>query len=276
MSYFNGKLFVGGQITDFTPHQDVLMWDDTAWVQVGDGLYTLGFNWVNAMEEYQGKLYVGGSLWMADGYPGQHLITWNGSDWEGFFTDRLTCKNSVNDFAVIDGRLYMAGAFHLTGDDCYYHLLQFDGTSLCAVGRDIEMEAGYYGRQVTGNSSEIYFTSRDTILSGVDIRNLAKWVLANGADTCIQVVNSVHENGDNNVRMSATYDPSTNTLALALPDRAWNGEVVLRVHSSDGRLIVEQPLWFIAGNSRLLLPAIANGHYSGRCGALGSFTFVKY
>ena len=136
---YNGQLVIGGNLTAFPVQQEVRVWDGTEWAQLGTGVDGNGFQWVNSLANFQGKLYAGGVLNTSNGNVGQHLVVWDGTSWGPFFPNVVESTTGVSDMEVIDGRLYIAGAFRFYGDNKNYHLLQFDGTNLCAVGKDLTM-----------------------------------------------------------------------------------------------------------------------------------------
>lgn len=240
----DGVYFIGGNFTQspITPLRDIVYWDGTTWQQVGEGFGHQN-SWVNTMASFQGKLFVGGALFASDGIPGQHLVVWDGEQWNGFFTDRLLCRNQVNDLQVIDGKLYMAGVFQFAGDAHYYNLLQYDGVNLCAVGKDLHAHAGKFALQVRGNSNEVYFTTTNREFAGDTVNFLAKWVLSNGADTCLYAPLSHAEANRASSHLFLKGNPQRGAIVFSLvSDQPSRKGSYVRVLSMDGRLVAEQHL----------------------------------
>lgn len=264
-AYHDGIFFVAGNFTQspVDPDQDILFWNGGVWQQVGEGLGASGFDWVNAMVEFQGRLFVGGSLWIADGNPGQHLVVWDGQQWSDFFQDRLLCRNQVNDLQVIDGKLYMAGVFQFSGDAHYYNLLQYDGESLCAVGKDLTASAGLYATQVRGNSHEIYFSNAHIEYAGDTVNYMAKWVLSVGPDTCISAPLSLLERTLTHAHLFLHGNPQHAVLhfsmvaSTSLPRGSHAALVGL-----DGRLVKNMPLaQYAEGRYAMDVAAVPAGLY---------------
>lgn len=240
---YDGNYFIGGNFTVHPVGQDILYWDDSAWQQVGDGLASSGFDWINAMAEYQGLLFVGGSLWIADGNPGQHLVVWDGEHWSDFFQDRLLCRNQVNDLQVIDGKLYVAGVFQFAGDAHYYNLLQYDGLNLCAVGKDLTAHAGLFAKQVRGNSHEVYFSNEHIAYAGDTVNYMAKWVLSLGPDTCISAPLSMLEHTVSDARIYLNGNPQHETLSFTLVESSpLPGGSRAVLYGVDGRVVKRMAL----------------------------------
>jgi hypothetical protein len=259
-----GFYFIGGNFTQSALFQiqDILYWDGAAWQQKGEGFGHQN-SWVNTMASYQGALFVGGALFTSDGIPGQHLVVWDGEQWNGFFTDRLLCRNQVNDLQVIDGKLYMAGVFQFAGDAHYYNLLQYDGVNLCAVGKDLSAHAGKFALSVRGNSHEVYFTTTNLEFAGDTVNFLAKWVLSNGADTCLYAPLGFPELDQVSGRIFLKGNPQRGAIefSLASSEPLSKGSYAT-VLSMDGRLMADQSLSNDGGSDHFIdMTAHGSGLY---------------
>lgn len=244
LEYHGGTFFTAGNFTQapVDPDQDILMWDGTTWQPVGNGIGSQN-SWINAIRSFQGRLFVGGALFLHDGNPGQHLLVWDGLNWSGFFTDRLLCRNQVNDLQVINGKLYMAGVFQFADDPYYYNLLQYDGINLCAVGKDLQAHAGKFAMQVRGNSNEVYFSTTNLVFAGDTVNYLAKWVLSNGADTCLYAPLGLHEDIISDAHLFLHGNPQREKVEFSIVAKTpvAAGSYV-RITSLDGRVVRELTL----------------------------------
>jgi hypothetical protein len=242
VAYYNGTFFVAGNFTQspFTPNQDILYWDGAAWQMVGTGLGAQN-SWINTMASFQGRLFVGGALLIGDGNPGQNLVVWDGQVWSDFYQDRLLCRNQVNDLQVIDGKLYIAGVFEFAGDNHYYNLLQYDGVDLCAVGKDLTMHGGKLAREVRGNSHEVYFSTDHEVFAGDTVNYLAKWVLNNGADTCIQAILGIPDPVAVETMLQAWFTADGN-LTVLLPEGTTTTVTTIEIFDPRGRSVFTQRL----------------------------------
>ena len=208
---YQGALIIGGNLTGMPIAQDVLEWSGSDWQQLGNGLHGAANGFINAMAEFGGLLYVGGAYWTSDGAPSQNIVIWDGINWLPFMPGIVVATTQVLDMKVIDNKLYIAGSFHFTGDNNkYYHLLQYDGTHLCAVGSLPTFAGNQTALEVTGNSAEVYFSDYATVLGSDTVNLFAHWVLADGADTCVQVIAGVSEN--TNMAHAEIYPNPANTI----------------------------------------------------------------
>ena len=106
LGFYRGDLIAGGSFTrcGTTDCAYVARWDGTSWTALGAGIDRAQFANVSAIEEYEGRLVVGG--WFGAATPG--LAAWDGATWAPLAGVPVA---NVQDLLVMDGRLYIAGAF---------------------------------------------------------------------------------------------------------------------------------------------------------------------
>lgn len=120
LTIYNNDLYAAGAFFG-NPYNCIAKWNGTNW----SPLTSTGINLVNNLL-YHGvesglvwnnELLVGGHFLNADGLPNtQHLAKWNGASWSAFVEgDVPVSSNSINDFKVYNGELYVAGEFDQIG-----------------------------------------------------------------------------------------------------------------------------------------------------------------
>jgi hypothetical protein len=88
LAVYQGDLYVGGQIAlaPGNPGQNIMRWDGTQFHALGQGVQwwlgnTTAIASVLALEEHNGKLFVGGGYRAAGGIEALGLATWDGTEW---------------------------------------------------------------------------------------------------------------------------------------------------------------------------------------------------
>ncbi|MBN2211737.1 MAG: hypothetical protein JW709_10120 [Sedimentisphaerales bacterium] len=129
---YNGNLIAGAL-------GKVYSWDGATWTQLGaSSLFLESFDpiGVQALEVYNGDLYVGGSIYVGGLPPFQTGVgvgRWNGSAWETLdATSSWLLGRNVYDMAVYDGKLFVSGGhFYSYGPEgpILRSLVSWDGSS---------------------------------------------------------------------------------------------------------------------------------------------------
>lgn len=136
----NGQLVITGNInTDVGNDVFVLQGDD--WVPLGGGL--VGWNsFGKRLTEYQGDLYVGGGMSMADGDVGQNIVRWDGSQWHPVGSglqvqlNNFGAYGTVEDMLVHQDELFVCGGFRYAGGIYAKCVARWNGSQWCSVGGD--------------------------------------------------------------------------------------------------------------------------------------------
>src|ERR1044072_3895928 len=78
---YQGQMYFGGLFYNTSNNiWRIARWDGLVWNDVGGGI-TGSIASANCMEEYNGELYVGGYMEVAQGNPGDFIARWNGTAW---------------------------------------------------------------------------------------------------------------------------------------------------------------------------------------------------
>lgn len=276
--YYQGHYYFGGNFTppDFIA-EDIVMRDGNNWASVGGGVAGAADAWLTGMQVYQNKLFVCGTFWSM-GNPSRNIMMWNGTSWEGFFPNLVFCMSGIcNDMRLIDGKLYFAGAFIFTGDNKAYNLLIYDGETLCGVGSSglgLDMKQAY---QVVGDAQSIYFNTDARMLSGDTVNYIAKWVVANGPDTCIAIPVGMREL-DAGRPLCVYPNPARDVITVQLPCGERNAGVSVVIRDALGQEVLRATVReYPRGEVVVDVHALPKGSYFGRVMGSSSqaFRFLK-
>ena len=129
LGFFRGDLIAGGRFRHYqgAPCGYVARWSGTTWEPIGSGIDQNEYMGVSAIEEYGDRLVVGGWFSSCGFVPSPGLAAWDGSAWSALAGAPAAY---VNDLMVMDGKLYVAGAF--AGD--YASVAQWDGATWTSHG----------------------------------------------------------------------------------------------------------------------------------------------
>ncbi len=184
---YQGNIVVGGELNPVGLGNDLIQFDGTNWVNVGDGLLD-GVGAVTCLAVYHDELYVGGGLYVGAGSPAHGLVRWNGTEWRdvgGSMRDiygTTEYNASASSLLVNDDKLLVGGAFGYAGT---LHANQFaiwDGQKWCATGDSI----GHKVESMAFYHDTLFITCGDS-LNGEPANYVARWVGGAFEQICEQV-----------------------------------------------------------------------------------------
>lgn len=193
MTILNNELYVGGAFDSIVgiPVNSLGKYDGQAWSAVHNLPRFLpdDINFVNAIAEYSGELYVGGNFHDLDTI--NDLVKWNGSAWEG--VSGFEEPSGIIDMIVYKGQLYVSGDFHFIGDGVQngYDIVRYDGVHWHDVGGGVL--GGQIDKMVT-DGNYLYVAGGFNYAGSISCKNLARW---DGNQWCSY--NSVFDNKVNAV-----------------------------------------------------------------------------
>ncbi len=225
--WYNGKLIVGG---DFSyaggptvwsiPHTgNLAAWDSlNGWSSITP-LNNPDFR-VNAIQEYQGNLFIGGEFVTVNNISCRRIAKWNGISWSnvgGGFAGNCY----VNCMAVYHNQLYVGGAIGLPNgpNSYYYNIARWNGIQWDSVGgktnfdvmalavdtvRDVLYAAGGF-RQVGGTTAYGIAMWNDTIWSPVGSGTDTLW-----GTQCLAIYNGELYAGGANITITSQGDTLRN------------------------------------------------------------------
>lgn len=143
LSVINGELYAGGDFykSGSTILHGIAKWNGSSWQALGGGLAGCAFcpYTVYSIEEYNGKVAVGGNFIAIGTDTVNNIALWNGSSWEGLDGGLIVPTNSfagiVWDMLADNSDLYVAGRFTITDSGLYVRgIARWDGNSWHNLG----------------------------------------------------------------------------------------------------------------------------------------------
>lgn len=132
LTLYEGVLVAAVYSHDAVDSSFVATWDGNSWHSLG------GLNgYVNAMEEFQGLLYVGGSFDTAGGVPAKGIAAWNGTVWTsvgGGVEGGVSSTGRVMALAVDGTTLVAGGDFVSAGGVPAVNVARWNGTAWGSLG----------------------------------------------------------------------------------------------------------------------------------------------
>lgn len=126
---YNDKLYMGGLSPDVND-QDLLVYEDGEWSQVGPGIPGL-FTVIRQLQVFNEELYIGGQIIQAEGNPSNGIIRWDGTDFMGL--DGGINTSEIFDLEVFEDALIVSGAFSMAGNLAVNGIARWDGAQWCAL-----------------------------------------------------------------------------------------------------------------------------------------------
>lgn len=235
---YNGDIVVCGTFF-LNGLKDVMRFDGTDWLPLGEGLH--GDNAVTALQEYNGDLYISGTIDINAGNAGHAIVRWDGQEFHGLGIGPQLIYNSyqylyrVNSMTVHRGKLIAGGGFQYANLVPASMVAAWDGTEWCGVGGYTEGEV----LSVTVFQDTLWAGcwGGDGTFNGQDMNGVAKYVWPEYADTCSDgTIGIADRGGPQPVRVWPT--PANATLHMAWgAERTQEAEWVLR--NAQGELVLQ-------------------------------------
>ena len=186
---YQGDMYFGGLFYNNSNNiWRIARWDGTSWNGVGAGI-TGSICGVQCMEEYNGDLYVGGYMELAQGNPGNHIARWDGTTWTqvggGMFGGQVFNMQAFN------GDLWAVGQFGYAGGVPATYIARYDGLNWCSVG---EFDNAITGIEV--HNGELYIGGNFWTADGDSVNKVVKWIGGNFADSCGHLNTAIPETSD--------------------------------------------------------------------------------
>lgn len=167
--FLNGLLIIGGNFFDSTNlGVDIAYLDSSGYHTMGHRLHG-GFSTIHAMALYRGELYIAGYFTQADGNEGDHIMKWNGAQWEdvGGGTDSwILCMK------VYEDELYVGGVFEYAGGIHTGNLAKWTGSQWSAVTPSIISFAIY---DIQFYNNQLYIGGGFPVIDSLVVNNIAKY-----------------------------------------------------------------------------------------------------
>ncbi|MCX6273630.1 MAG: T9SS type A sorting domain-containing protein [Bacteroidetes bacterium] len=180
---WDGSLYVAGSWALDSLGDYIMRWTGTGWDSLLHGITPSGDigAGVNALESYNGKLFVGGSFYPFNAID-RNIQAWNGSDWEAVGGGS---ENVIYDLTVFENNLYAVGSFFHVGHDNIpaMHIARWDGAKWCGLGSTINASCG----RILSYKGDLIVVGAFSVIDGNFFNKIAAWIGGNYADTCSAV-----------------------------------------------------------------------------------------
>ena len=177
----NNELYVGGIFTEAggMTARSIARWNGTAWDTVGtaNALSSGSSPTVSAFAAFDGELYIGGSFTSAGGVSVNHIVRWNGTNWNAVGGG---VNNQVTALAVYNGELYIGGGFTSAGGVSVNHIARWNGSYWRSVGIGAAngLTGGSVGTRIVAfavYNGELYVGGNFTQAGGIAANRIARW-----------------------------------------------------------------------------------------------------
>lgn len=133
LAVYNNELYMGGAFLDSAGKStNFVKYDGTKWTTAGTGI-SQGFAWINRMETFKGKLYIGGYFAKNSQTPGNGLVRFNGNNFEPIGTFDVSDGSSITHFHKTKDRLFVMGNFQEIGPQKACNIMYVDSLRACAI-----------------------------------------------------------------------------------------------------------------------------------------------
>lgn len=135
---------------DFDAGRGIAYLDGGEWKLLGPGILG-GMSGAHSLAVYQNDLYVGGQISLAAGNPGQEIMRWTGSAFEGLGEGLQFTENNYTSFCDVrsmvekDGLLFVGGGCNFIGGMESRGVAVWDGSRWCSVPGDPITGGGVFG-----------------------------------------------------------------------------------------------------------------------------------
>ncbi|MBS1568631.1 MAG: hypothetical protein JST45_04235 [Bacteroidetes bacterium] len=172
---------------DFDTGRDIGFLDhDGQWKLLGPGILG-GLSGAHSLAVYQNNLYVGGQISLPAGNPGQEIMKWNGSAFEGLGQGLQWSENNTTSFCDVramvehDGLLFVGGGCNYAGGIPSHGVAVWDGSRWCSVPGHPNQDEGVFGMDFYRDT---LFITCGYVADGDSVNLAAKFVGTSYIDSC--------------------------------------------------------------------------------------------
>lgn len=268
---YQGNIVVGGELNPIGLGNDLIQFDGTNWVNVGDGQLD-GVGAVTCLAVYHDELYVGGGLYVGAGSPAHGLVRWNGSEWHDVGGSMLDIYGttqynaSASCFLVHDDKLLVGGAFGYAGTVHANQFAVWDGQVWCATGDSI----GALVESMAFYHDTLFITCGDS-LNGQPANYIARWVGGAFEQDCETVGIGEHGFGPAGKLTVGPVETDGRTL-FGLPD----GRFTMEVFDATGRHMGTQVMNSSGGHAHMDEVFTTDGLYIVRVMGKGYLATARF
>lgn len=183
---YRDTLVVIGYVTFNSGRGIAYLDQDGYWKLLGPGI--LGsLSGAHTLAVYQNKLYVGGQISLVAGNPGQEIMRWNGSGFEGLGQGLQFSENNTTSFCDVramvehDDLLFVGGGCNYAGGLPSHGVAVWDGVRWCSVPGHPNQSEGVLGMDFYRDT---LFITSGHLVDGDTVNLAAKFVGGSYIDSC--------------------------------------------------------------------------------------------
>jgi hypothetical protein len=175
---YQNEIYIIGQFYNGNPddgYHGILRYKNGIWDSVGGGLKGSGATFPRCAIVYKNELYLAGRFMKGSGNAGHNIQKWNGVTWSDVGNTNDTTDGQINSMKIIDGYLYVYGAFQTVGDGSIsaMSLARWDGTNWCS-SKDLYQYGGTIIDVESYNNHLVIGGSFVEINGDMNLRQLAR------------------------------------------------------------------------------------------------------
>jgi len=199
---FQDTLYVGGAFDSIAGSNiecdGIVKWDGTNWHPIAD-IDTTDYIRVDAIAEYNNKIYIGGNFEIAQN--DRNIARWDGNQWHSVGGGMHGFMDNVSSLVVYKGYLYAGGSFSQEHGNIGNYIARWDGNEWSEVGGSVQGITPTGNAQIHGMgiyNDELWVGGALSYAGGIPAKWIAKW---DGEKWC-----SMEQGFDNRVRLFAVYN----------------------------------------------------------------------
>lgn len=211
---YQNNIYIGGNF-DIDVGNDLIMFSNNQWHQVGDGLSGFATT-IRDLEVFQDELYAAGTINASEGNVGNFVQKWNGETWSqvGLGLHNGSSSGQILSMDQHGGALYVCGNFSNAGEAIVNDIARWDGNEWCGLYFEPDNQFYIGGFFFQGNTIHVRFDE----IPGHPFFNLNgemyKWIGGEGYGPCAGITSVNFINDDNNL-ISVWPNPSTDIFYLS-------------------------------------------------------------
>jgi hypothetical protein len=215
---YKGDIYVGGAFDgpDGIP-QNIAKYDGTEWVQVSTGIKQGGIAWVECLETFNDKLYIGGYFVRSTEVPGNGFITWDGNSFAPALSFDLSGSGFVKTLKKHKNRLYVMGKFQEIGPYPAIGFFYLDAEKQCAV----DGLSSIWTNTANINWERCEFIEDSLIIGGyykyldtVEVNNIG--VIKNFENNSSCLITGIHESFFDNIGLRVYPNPVKESITVEI------------------------------------------------------------
>lgn len=234
---YQNEIYVVGHFYNWNPddgYHGILRYRNGVWDSVGGGLKGSGATFPTCAIVYKNELYLAGRFMKGSGNAGHNIQKWNGVTWSDVGNTNDTTDGQINGMKIIDGYLYVYGAFQTVGDGSIsaMSLARWDGSNWCS-SKDLYQYGGTIMDVESYNNHLIVGGSFVEINGDTNVTQLARLKCE---DLCTSPCNT--DNIDTEATDFSIYPNPTNNILNIIGNGIVPNSTQINVYNTLGQIVL--------------------------------------